>query len=102
MLLLLVGVLLAIGITTFEVSAHSHLGKKLAAARMCPPALYLRTTHVQIHPSQIGHVIPVNDHLKMIRHASGRSGFLLLPRPARPRPPMPAALKVLLFTFFSL
>jgi len=101
-MLSIVCLVVAVSIILWEVWTRGGVGRKLADARLCPRALPLRTTHVTIAPNQVGQIIPVNDHLQMIRHASGRSAYLPVARPHNPRPPMPHALKALLLTFFTL
>lgn len=102
MLLPLVCVVITATIVSWEVWTHSQLGRRLAHARLCLPALFLRTTHVTLAADQMGHAVSVNDHLQLVRHASGRSAYLLLPSPSRPRPPMPRMVKAVLLTFFTL
>jgi hypothetical protein len=82
--------------------AHRRLHHKLVAARSRIAALFLRTTHITVDASQFGHAIPVNDHFQLLRHASGRTVCLLIPRPQRQRPPMPRLVRAVLLTFFTL
>jgi hypothetical protein len=82
--------------------ARHHLRLKCSAARSRIAALFLRTTRITVDASQFGHAIPVNDHLQLLRHASGRTVCLLVPRPQRQRPPMPRLVRAVLLTFFTL
>jgi hypothetical protein len=91
-----------VSIILWEVWQRSPVRRKLDTARVTLHALPLRTTQVTLAPEEIGRVIPVNDHLQMIRHASGRIAYLPVLRPRPARPPMPPALKALLLTFFTL
>jgi len=65
-------------------------------------AAYLPSTRITIDQSQFGHIIPVNDELHLIRHASGRLAYLPVRRHMPQRRPLPRALKALLLTFFTL
>jgi hypothetical protein len=62
----------------------------------------LPATHVTIDHSQIGHIIPVNDDLLLIRHTSGRLAYLPIRRPASAGPTTPAFVRMLALVFFSL
>jgi len=79
-----------------------HLTETLAAVWLRVQALYLPSTRITIDPTQLGHIVPVNDDLQLIRHASGRLAYLPVRRHVPPRRPMPRALKALLLTFFTL
>jgi hypothetical protein len=98
----LVGLLLVGIVVVCEVWKRCQITKKLADVSLSLSTLFLRTTRITLDRDQIGHLVPVNDHLKLIRHVSGRSAYLLVPPPLRPRPPMPRMLKAILVTFFTL
>ena len=102
MVLFMLFSLLMGSLLTWLLLRGGRLGSQLFQVPMCLPRLYLRTTHITIDANQVGQVIPVNDHLKCIRPASGRIAYLTLARPPRPRPQMPKALRTLLLTFFTL
>ena len=102
MVLFMLCSLLMGSLLTWQMWRRGWFGNKLTQAWMCLPRFYLRTTHITLDPDQVGHVIPVNDHLKYIRHASGRTAFLLVPRPPQSRPQMPKALRTFLLAFFTL
>jgi hypothetical protein len=63
---------------------------------------HLHTTRITIDPHLAEQVVPVNDHLQLIRHASGHLAFLPVARPLPVRRPLPPALRSLLLLFFSL
>lgn len=84
------------------VVAHRRLQPKFVAARSRIAALFLRTTRISVDASQFGHAIPLNDHFQLLRHASGRTVCLLIPRPQRQRPPVPRLVRAVLLTFFTL
>lgn len=102
MVLFILSFLLIGSLLTWQMWLRGRLGGKLSQAQICLPRWYLRTTHITIDASQVGQVIPVNDHLKFIRHESGRSAYLLMPRPPQSRPEMPKVLRAFLLTFFTL
>jgi hypothetical protein len=94
--------LITTSILLWELGTRSRVGAKLSLARICLSALFLRTTRVTIDASQLGHAVPINERMHLVRHASGRTAYLLLPRPLRPRPPMPRLVRAVLLTFFTL
>lgn len=102
MVLSMLATLLAGTVVIWKLWTRCHLGRKLADARLSWRTVPLRTTRVTVDPSQVGQLIPVNDHLKLIRHASGHLAYLPLRPTLRPRPPMPRVLKAMLLTFFTL
>jgi hypothetical protein len=63
---------------------------------------HLHTTRVTLDPRLAEQVISVNDHLQLIRHASGHLAFLPVARPKPVHRPLPPALRSLLLLFFSL
>jgi hypothetical protein len=79
-----------------------HVADGFAALWLRIQSLYLPCTHITIDQTQLGHIIPVNDDLQLIRHASGRLAYLPVRRPVPQRRPMPRALRAVLLTFFTL
>ncbi len=85
-----------------QVATRRHSTDAFAGLRLRLQALYLPSTRITIDPSQLGHIISVNDDLQLIRHASGRLAYLPVRRHTPQRRPMPHVLKALLLTFFTL
>ncbi|MBA3823976.1 MAG: hypothetical protein H0X24_08775 [Ktedonobacterales bacterium] len=102
MLLFTFGLFAICALIFWKTGAQHHIADGLAAAWLRIQALYLPSTRITIDHTQLGHIIPVNNDLQLIRHASGRIAYLPVRRHVAQRRPMPRALKALLLTFFTL
>lgn len=85
-----------------EMRTHHALQQKLLSAWIGLQTSFLPATHVTLDQSQIGHIVPVNDDLLLIRHLSGHIAFL----PTRHQMPTDSSVgtfvKMLALVFFSL
>jgi len=103
MLIVLFGcTLFVIGSLLWRLGVSARLMRMGNDIRLLWAGWHLHTTHVMLDPRLTEQVISVNDHLQLIRHASGHLAFLPVARPQRVNRPLPPALRSLLLLFFSL
>ncbi len=103
MLIALFGcVLLVTSFLLWHDAGFAHLTRVVSDIRLRWESWYLRSTRVTLDPRMAEQVVSVNDHLRLIRHASGHVAFLPVACPPPAHRPLPPALRSLLLLFFSL